>query len=228
MVDTESQAAAQYVTEYSASFHRSSASERQSRKMREPRRKLPRKPSSEKMKSATRWRICCLWTHEIRTEVIDNTRMYFINESPQLAFSAGRRSAKDSRRKPDVPSSFSALQGLMPGRNPKGRRKRLVVGWRLKREIESCLVLESVENLASVFIRFDLLENLLNLALFIDEKSGALHAHVGSSHKLFLALSAVSVCDGVIRISQQGKGQLVFFGEFLVRRLPCPGKRPES
>ena len=68
-----------------------------------------------------------LWTHEIRTEVVDNTRMYFINEvadtttiqieTPQLP-----------RRKPDVPSSFSALQGLMPGRKPEGETEK-IGGW---------------------------------------------------------------------------------------------------
>lgn len=68
-----------------------------------------------------------LWTHEIRTEVVDNTRMYFINhaadggplqvETPQVP-----------RRKPDVPSSFSALQGLMPGRKPEGETDK-IGGW---------------------------------------------------------------------------------------------------
>lgn len=68
-----------------------------------------------------------LWTHEIRTEVVDNTRMYFINDSPQLGFfqSEGPRMP---RRKPDVPSSFSALQGLMPGKKPEGEPEK-IGGW---------------------------------------------------------------------------------------------------
>ncbi|MDQ3172692.1 MAG: hypothetical protein M3Q91_03150 [Acidobacteriota bacterium] len=69
-----------------------------------------------------------LWTREIRTEVIDNTRMYFINESPQLAFSPAEGELKIPRRKPDVPSSFSALQGLMPGKKPEGEPEK-IGGW---------------------------------------------------------------------------------------------------
>ena len=69
-----------------------------------------------------------LWTREIRTEVIDNTRMYFINESAQLAFSATDDEPRMPRRKPDVPSSFSALQGLMPGKKPEGEPEK-INGW---------------------------------------------------------------------------------------------------
>jgi len=69
-----------------------------------------------------------LWTREIRTEVIDNTRMYFINESPQLAFSPSEDRPRIPRRKPDVPSSFSALQGLMPGKKPEGEPEK-IGGW---------------------------------------------------------------------------------------------------
>ena len=32
------------------------------------------------------------------------------------------------RRKPDVPSSFSALPGLMPGKNPEGEPEK-IGGW---------------------------------------------------------------------------------------------------
>lgn len=69
-----------------------------------------------------------LWTREIRTEVVENTRMYFINESTQLAFSAGDGGPRIPRRKPDVPSSFSALQGLMPGKKPEGEPEKFG-GW---------------------------------------------------------------------------------------------------
>lgn len=74
-----------------------------------------------------------LWTREIRTEVIDNTRMYFVNESTEGVVSAPvSQPAEDSpripRRKPDVPSSFSALQGLMPGRRPEGEPEK-IGGW---------------------------------------------------------------------------------------------------
>ncbi|MCM3901239.1 MAG: hypothetical protein ND866_06010 [Pyrinomonadaceae bacterium] len=69
-----------------------------------------------------------LWTREIRTEVIDNTRMYFINESPQLAFSQVEVGLRIPKRKPDVPSSFSALAGLMPGKKPEGEPEK-IGGW---------------------------------------------------------------------------------------------------
>ncbi|MGH9907018.1 MAG: hypothetical protein ACRD8U_15725, partial [Pyrinomonadaceae bacterium] len=76
-----------------------------------------------------------LWTREIRTEVVDNTRMYFLNDSFDTTVGqadgasepeAGRPSIP--RRKPDVPSSFSALQGLMPGRRPEGEPEK-IGGW---------------------------------------------------------------------------------------------------
>src|SRR4030095_8040091 len=58
-----------------------------------------------------------LWTHEIRTQVVDNTRMYFLNDSAE---STADDEPSLPARKRDVPSSFSSLQGLMPGRNPEG------------------------------------------------------------------------------------------------------------
>lgn len=68
-----------------------------------------------------------LWTREVRTEVVDNTRMYFVNEclEPVLPTESNHRIPS---RKRDVPSSFSALQGLMPGRNPDGEPEK-IGGW---------------------------------------------------------------------------------------------------
>jgi hypothetical protein len=68
-----------------------------------------------------------LWTREIRTEVVDNTRMYLVNENLDTVVThpAG---AHFPRRKSDVPGSFSALQGLMPGRNPEGEPEK-IGGW---------------------------------------------------------------------------------------------------
>ena len=57
-----------------------------------------------------------LWTREIRTELVDNNRVYFLNEE-SISY---RDEIPLPKRKPDVPSSFSALHGLMPGRNPEG------------------------------------------------------------------------------------------------------------
>lgn len=67
-----------------------------------------------------------LWTHEIRTQVVDNTRMYFLIEASE---SAGvEESLPLPARKRDVPSSFSCLHGLMPGRNPEGEPQK-IGGW---------------------------------------------------------------------------------------------------
>lgn len=68
-----------------------------------------------------------LWTREIKTQVIDNNRHYFINESADLPI---REEAFDlPRRKGDLPSSFSALQGLMPGKSPEGEEREKIGGW---------------------------------------------------------------------------------------------------
>jgi hypothetical protein len=66
-----------------------------------------------------------LWTHEIRTQVVDNTRLYFLNETETPTVDDGPRLPA---RKRDVPSSFSCLPGLMPGRNPEGEPEK-IGGW---------------------------------------------------------------------------------------------------
>jgi hypothetical protein len=68
-----------------------------------------------------------LWTREIKTEMVDNTRIYSLNESAEAVMMREENLAVP-RRKRDVPSSFSALQGLMPGRNPEGVPEKLG-GW---------------------------------------------------------------------------------------------------
>jgi hypothetical protein len=67
-----------------------------------------------------------LWTHEIRTQVVENTRLYFLNEAEDAA--AVEDNLRLPARKRDVPSSFSCLQGLMPGRNPEGEPEK-IGGW---------------------------------------------------------------------------------------------------
>ncbi len=68
-----------------------------------------------------------LWTREIKTQIVDNNRHYFINDSADLPI---REEAFNlPQRKRDVPSSFSALPGLMPGRNPEGEDPEKVGGW---------------------------------------------------------------------------------------------------
>ena len=66
-----------------------------------------------------------LWTHEIRTQVVDNTRLYFLNDAVEITVDDGPRLPA---RKRDLPSSFSSLQGLMPGRNPEGAPEK-IGGW---------------------------------------------------------------------------------------------------
>jgi hypothetical protein len=68
-----------------------------------------------------------LWTREIKTQIIDNTRHYFINESADLPIR--EEAINIPRRKGDMPSSFSAVQGLMPGRNPEGEEPEKIGGW---------------------------------------------------------------------------------------------------
>jgi hypothetical protein len=67
-----------------------------------------------------------LWTHEIRTQVVGNTRLYFLNDAGDAA--AMEDSPHLPARKRDVPSSFSCLQGLMPGKNPEGEPAK-IGGW---------------------------------------------------------------------------------------------------
>lgn len=67
-----------------------------------------------------------LWTHEIRTQVVGNTRLYFLNEAEDDA--AVEDNPQLPARKRDVPSSFSCLQGLMPGKNPEGEPAK-IGGW---------------------------------------------------------------------------------------------------
>ena len=67
-----------------------------------------------------------LWTHEIRTQVVDNTRLYFLNDSSETAIIDDE--PRLPARKRDVPSSFSCLHGLMPGRNPEGEPEK-IGGW---------------------------------------------------------------------------------------------------
>ena len=66
-----------------------------------------------------------LWTREIRTHIVDNTRMYYLNDSVEAA---DDDAPTLPTRKRDVPSSFSCLQGLMPGKNPEGEPAK-IGGW---------------------------------------------------------------------------------------------------
>ena len=77
-----------------------------------------------------------LWTREIRTDVIDHTRRYFVNEVAEdlsrLANEAAR--ARRKRGEPELNPSFSSVGVLMPGRKPsaKGRKRSVKAGAKAK------------------------------------------------------------------------------------------------
>src|SRR5690554_5944079 len=66
-------------------------------------------------------------------------------------------------------------------------------------------------------LRIYLGDNLLNHALFIDNKCGAKHPHIGASIHLFLAPNAVGLQDFLFRIGQQMKLQTILLSKILVR-----------
>jgi hypothetical protein len=67
-----------------------------------------------------------LWTREIRTQIQDNTRLYFLNDATDA--NNQEDTLQLPPRKRDVPSSFSCLHGLMPGKNPEGEPEK-IGGW---------------------------------------------------------------------------------------------------
>ena len=69
-----------------------------------------------------------LWTREIKTKVVDNTRVYFINDSSEGLMFRDEMPAIPAR-KGDVPSSFSAIEGLMPGKKQEGAEAEKIGGW---------------------------------------------------------------------------------------------------
>jgi hypothetical protein len=69
-----------------------------------------------------------LWTREIKTQIVDNSRVYFINESSESVMFYDE-SPSIPARKGDVPSSFSAIEGLMPGKRPERAEAEKIGGW---------------------------------------------------------------------------------------------------
>ncbi len=65
-----------------------------------------------------------LWTHEIRTEVIRHTRMYFVNEAEELARTNDGAQGKRKRGPSELDPSFSSVGVLMPGRKPSAKGKK--------------------------------------------------------------------------------------------------------
>jgi len=68
-----------------------------------------------------------LWTREIRTHVVDNMRVYSINDSAESVMFYDETPIP--ARKNDVPGSFSALEGLMPGKRPEREEPEKIGGW---------------------------------------------------------------------------------------------------
>ena len=62
-----------------------------------------------------------LWTREIRTQIINHRRMYFVNEASEELTRA--RAAVEAGRKRLNPS-FSSVDVLMPGRKPSAKGKK--------------------------------------------------------------------------------------------------------
>jgi len=60
-----------------------------------------------------------LWTREIRTQIVNHQRMYFVNEAiEELQKTAG------NQLKRGFSSSFSSVGVLMPGRKPSAKGKK--------------------------------------------------------------------------------------------------------
>jgi hypothetical protein len=62
-----------------------------------------------------------LWTREIRTQIVNHTRMYFVNEASEELLKA--REAAEARRDRNLNPSFSSVGVLMPGRKPLAKGK---------------------------------------------------------------------------------------------------------
>lgn len=69
-----------------------------------------------------------LWTREIKTKIVDNMRVYFINDSSEGLMFRDEMPTIPAR-KGDVPSSFSAIEGLMPGKKQEGAEAEKIGGW---------------------------------------------------------------------------------------------------
>jgi len=73
-----------------------------------------------------------LWTREIRTQIVNHTRMYFVNEASEELTRA--REAVEAKRKGLNPS-FSSVGVLMPGRKPSARGKKRTVEQRQRKRV---------------------------------------------------------------------------------------------
>ena len=68
-----------------------------------------------------------LWTREIRTDIVNHSRLYFINEiAESLAGASANKKGKSqaSPRQLRLSPSFSSVHDLMPGRKPFAKGKK--------------------------------------------------------------------------------------------------------
>ena len=68
-----------------------------------------------------------LWSREIRTDVVDHTRMYHMNDVAEaLSGASAQKSLKktEQRRQLKLSPSFSSVHDLMPGRKPFAKGKK--------------------------------------------------------------------------------------------------------
>lgn len=63
-----------------------------------------------------------LWTHEIRTQIVNHKRMYFVNDAAEESTRPGE--GTHPGRKRGLNPSFSSVGVLMPGRKPAARGKK--------------------------------------------------------------------------------------------------------
>jgi hypothetical protein len=80
----------------------------------------------------------------------------------------------------------------------------------------SALTSKYFHHLVGVLCDVDFVKNVLDLSLFVDQKSLARNAHVAFTHKLFRTVNAVKIADGMIGVGDQGHRQIVFRFKFLV------------
>jgi len=65
-----------------------------------------------------------LWTREIRTQIVNHQRVYFVNEAAEESGKAMEGPGKRKRGRAELNPSFSSVGVLMPGRKPSARGKK--------------------------------------------------------------------------------------------------------
>lgn len=95
---------------------------------------------------------------------------------------------------------------------PKSRPPAVLCG----RSFYLFALFEICQDLRRVGVRLDLEHNLLNHAVFVNDKCGAHHAHTHLAVILFLLPYTVGLDGGQLRVGEQDKRQAMFLREFLM------------